>query len=353
MPADASCPASPGQVVLELTPTQANPRNSEGAFVTLRSGSLAFYYTQYYGGNDDHSAARIVAIESTDGGFSWGEPRVILEGRDGLGLNIMSVSIVRMVDGRLALFYIFTHDAGDARPWLCFSENEGATWSRSRCLIGVPGYYVLNNDRAILTRSNRLVLPMNQHDRVGERGTAIWYYSDDDGMNWRQSPSRGAIVEGVSGLQESGAVELADASLLSWARTDQGCQYEFRSTDGGRNWGGPFRGPLVSPLSPASIKRIPHSADLLAIYNDHSGDFPFRQGMRTPLVAAVSRDGGISWPWRKLVEGDVTLWYHYTAIHFTGDALLLAYNAGDDRMAKFTGSLRIRRINGNWLKTNP
>jgi sialidase-1 len=76
---------------------------------------------------------------------------------------------------------------------------------------------------------------------------------------------------------------------------------------------------LQSPASAASIKRLPGSSDLLAINNDHSGRFPFPKGKRSPLVAAISRDGGMTWPSRKLIEGDLNGWYCYTAIHFAAD----------------------------------
>src|SRR5947208_15055940 len=50
------------RVVLDLEPTPENPRNSEGAFATLRSGRVVFFYSQFYGGARDNSPARIAAI---------------------------------------------------------------------------------------------------------------------------------------------------------------------------------------------------------------------------------------------------------------------------------------------------
>src|SRR5664280_1043423 len=50
---------------------------------------------------------------------------------------------------------------------------------------------------------------------------------------------------------------------------------------------------------------------------DHSGAFPFPRGKRTPLVAAISSDGGSTWPLRKVLEDDPNGRYCYTAIHFT------------------------------------
>jgi hypothetical protein len=273
----------------------------------------------------------------------------VLRGPDGAGLNVMSVSLLRLGSGRLAMFYEFTRSTEDCRPWMCTSDDEGATWSAPRVLIGHPGYFILNNDRVIRTGTGRIVLPLNQHRKAGTRGMAAWYCSDDDGATWRESDSRWGALEGNSGLQESGVVETAGSGLLSWMRTDLGSQYFSRSADGGVTWSAPRPSELVSPLSAASIKRLPGSGKLLAVYSDHSGRFPFVAGQRTPLVAAVSSDDGRTWPVRRAIEDDTSVWYHYVAIHVMPDGFLLAYNTGADRMARLSGPLRLRRLTYAWL----
>lgn len=340
-------------IVQELRPTPANPRNSEGAFATLNDGRILFCYTRFHGGDRDHSAARIAAIESKDGGATWSEPREILREAEAAGLNVMSVSLLRLKSGRLAMFYEYTRSNEDCRPMLVTSADEGKTWSAPRALIGHPGYYILNNDRVIRTKTGRILMPLNVHRKGGTRGMAAWYFSDDDAATWRESDSRWGTTEGKSGLQESGVVETAGGELFSWARTDLGSQYVSRSADDGVTWSAPQASELVSPLSPASIKRLPDSNRLLAIYNDHSGRFPFQAGQRTPLVAAISFDDGRTWPARRLVEDDTSVWYHYVAIHLMPDALLLAYNTGADQMARLSGPLRIRRIAYSWLPVEP
>jgi hypothetical protein len=42
---------------------------------------------------------------------------------------------------------------------------------------------------------------------------------------------------------------------------------------------------------------------------------------------AVSRDEGVTWEKIKTLENDPHGWYCYTAIHFTGDHVLLSYCA--------------------------
>ncbi len=66
--------------------------------------------------------------------------------------------------------------------------------------------------------------------------------------------------------------------------------YIFRSADRGKTWTAPEPTSLKSPCSPASIKRLPGSSDLLAIYNDHSGDFPFPKNKRTVEIWPARTD---------------------------------------------------------------
>jgi sialidase-1 len=352
--------AAENEVVLNVEPTHEHPRSSEGAFVSLESGRVLFFYTQFYGGAGDASPARVVQIESADGGRTWrGEPKVAVENH--AGGNVMSVSVLRLRSGPIALFYLVKNSVLDCRLVMRVSRDEAATWSEPRPAGAAPGYFVVNNDRVIQLQSGRLVVPAAFHrSRAADpksyrsfdpRAIALWYLSDDEGATWQEAETWWALpARTASGLQEPGVVELADGGLFSWARTDQGSQFGCYSADGGKTWPMPEKTELVSPLSPASIKRLPGSADLLAVFNDHSGRFAFPKGKRSPLVAAISSDGGRTWPRRKLIEDDPTGWYCYTAIHFTADAALLAYCAGDPK-AGHLNRLRIRRVGLDWLKS--
>ncbi len=342
-----------GETLLNIEPTKENPRSSEGAFVTLKSGRILFYYTQFYGGAQDNSPAHIVAIQSDDEGKTWSkEPQVIVNNAG--GENVMSVSLLRLKSGRLALFYLLKNNWLDCRPYVRFSDDETKTWSEPVLMLAAPGYFVMNNDRVIQLTTGRLVAPLAFHRAKGSdpktsksfdsRAITLWSLSDDEGKTWREADSWWAMPQATrSGLQEPGVVETADGSLLSWARTDGGSQFFFRSKDQGKTWTPPMPSALVSPVSPASIKRLPDSDKLLAIYNDHSGKFPFPKGKRTPLIAAISADGGATWSQAKAIEDDPDGWYCYNAMHFTKDALLLGYCAGDSKVGGLN-RLRIKRV---------
>jgi predicted neuraminidase len=322
-------------LVLEIAATPEHPRNSEGAFVTLTSGRVLFLYTQFYGGGADDSAARIVSVQSDDAGRTWTrDSRLVVENQ--AGRNVMSVSLLRLRNGKLALFYLIKNNWHDCRPWMRLSEDEGETWSPPRLVVEAPGYFVLNNDRVVQLNSGRLVVPVAFHrtrksdpadkGNFDRRALALWYLSDDEGRTWREAADWwGVPLPSRSGLQEPGVVELAEGRLLSWARTDLGAQFGCTSTNGGVAWSPPVATTLQTPLSPASLKRLPGSDTLLAVFNDHSGRFPFPPGRRTPLVVALSHDGGQSWPVRKVIEDDPAGSFCYTAIHFVEGAVLLGY----------------------------
>ncbi|HVV01589.1 MAG TPA: sialidase family protein, partial [Verrucomicrobiae bacterium] len=89
---------------------------------------------------------------------------------------------------------------------------------------------------------------------------------------------------------------------------------------------------ILSPESPATIRRIPNSPDLLLLWNDHcQRSESFRRAhppVRNPLVAALSHDGGKTWVNERTIENASDRGFCYSAVAFAGDRVLLAYCAG-------------------------
>ncbi len=333
------------KIVRNIASGPGNPRNSEGSFIQLNDGRLMFIYSRYNGDSwNDHAAADIAALYSSDGGETWGGEPEILVRNEGNG-NLMSVSLLRLQDGRIALLYLcktFIGEVCDCRPMICFSCDEGASWSKPAYCIHAPGYYVVNNDRLIQLKSGRLLIAAGFHRwnidnncNVHGRSVACVFYSDDGGANWQEAP--GWVLppqESNTGLQEPGVIELADGRVMAWFRTDLGCQYKAFSCDGGMNWSHAIPAPeFKCPASPLSMKRMP-SGELAAVWNDHNvrwGVVPHDGSWwRTPLVLAFSTDEGVTWERHMLLEDSPTHGYCYIAMHFTADALLLGYCCGGD-----------------------
>ncbi|MHC4230545.1 MAG: sialidase family protein [Planctomycetota bacterium] len=340
--------------LLVIEPSKENPRNSEGDIIELKSGRLCLIYTRFTGGSGDHATADLAMRTSDDDGGSWSDDRIVVR-RPG-GLNVMSVSLLRLASGEIALFYLRKTSKEDCRPLMCISTDEARTWSRPVvCITDKVGYYVLNNDRAVQLQQGRLILPVAWHQGPGQNrdtaGVIMCYLSDDNGKTWRRSKDsfKGYAPEGQRiTVQEPGVVELKDGRLMMFMRTNADSQYVCHSRDGGETWSKAQPSNLASPLSPASIKRIAWTGDLLCVWNDHSGMHRYPAGRRTPLCLAVSRDEGRTWSKSRIIEGNPDGWYCYTAVAFVKDRVLLAYCAGDKKIGGLN-RMKVLAISRDWL----
>lgn len=337
---------------LELPPGKDNPRNSEGAFVSLKDGRVLFVYTHFTGGGGDHDAAYLAGRYSSDGGRTWTKEDRTVVANEG-GMNVMSVSLLRLQSGVIALFYLLKNSEQDCRPVMRISRNEGETWNDPvMCIADEVGYYVLNNDRAIQLKTGRLLLPVCLHavqgaEKMDWQGTVMCYLSDDDGKTWRRSKTaqKGYDAAGKRvTTQEPGVVELKDGRVMMFIRASGGCQYLAFSSDGGDTWSTPVPSDIKSPVSPASIKRLPSTGDLLLVWNDHADIPPSLQDRRVPLSTAISTDDGKTWQHVKALEGNPQGWYCYIAVYPVGDSVLLGYCA----MSNLAHS-RITRVPVSWL----
>jgi sialidase-1 len=351
-----------GRVVLELPPREGNPRNSEGAFLRLSDGRLLFAYSKFVGnGNGDDAPACIAFRHSRDGGKNWdGDDEVAFQRERFQAKNIMSVSLLRMADGDLGLFFCLRKGWHDTRTRLFRSPDEGRSFRDPVCCIPAPGYFVVNNDRVVRLSSGRLVLPTSYHRMKAEstedwksfdgRAIGVFFLSDDDGGTWREAKQFCTLPHPASatGLQESGVLELRTGVLWAFFRTDMGCHYESFSFDGGESWTQPAPSRFTGPCSPLCAKRMPDGR-ILAVWNPIP-QYPTRERKawswgRTPLACAVSADDGAGWSAPRLVEdGADNGGYCYTAIHFEPDAALLAYCAGGEADRICLARLRMRRI---------
>ncbi len=327
-------PYMKNNVVLKLDPSASNPRNSEGSFVTLKDGKILFVYSHYTSGNGgDHDPAHLASRISADGGKTWTQQDARVLDNEG-GMNVMSVSLLRLKNGEIALFYLRKNTVQDCIPYVRFSKDEAKTWSEPvKCITDKEGYFVLNNDRVIQLKSGRLLMAVALHKNTktqfSGKGHLYAYYSDDNGRTWRSSSEAEAPSEIVT--QEPGVVELKNGDVMMFIRATSGKQFVSYSKDKGATWSYAKPYNLKSPLSPASIERIPSTGDLFAIWNNNDGSDPKTKDKRTPLTVAISKDDGKTWQKVKNIEIDPDGWYCYMGIHFNKKNVLLSYCAGSQK----------------------
>lgn len=327
--------AAAKETLLVVEATKEMPRISEGDLVELKDGRLCIVYTRFVGGGDDDAKADLVMQTSADGGKTWSPAKVLVrnEGK----CNVMSVTLRRLRNGELLLFYLRKDSAADAcNLFVRRSTDEFQTLREPvRCTV-LDGYHVVNNDRVLETSTGRLVVPAALHTGfdpsskkvtpfVGQ-GVPIAYYSDDAGRTWRRDetpipPTKGRKLT----LQEPGAVQLKDGRLWMYSRTTHGSQYGCYSSDGGLHWTESAPTALASPCSPATIERCPWTGELVCVWNDYRGDHPFTPPKRTPLCLAVSKDEGKTWSKSVVLEDRANGCFCYTSMTWVKDRLLLTY----------------------------
>jgi sialidase-1 len=342
--AGAAPPSRTEDFACDVFPATAeNPRYSEGSVIALRDGRLLYATTEFVGSGSDFAKARVIAVESTDEGRTWG-PRRVLQENVGQQ-NVMSATLRRLAgrtpfDGPLGLFYLVKNSPRDLHVELRVSDDEGASFGPSRRVTDRPGYHVLNNDRITRLASGRLVVPVASTADVEHGGTfaSSTYLSDDQGKSWRRS--RNEVPYARRGAMEPEVIELSDGRLLMHLRTQVGEIAASESTDGGETWSEARPWGVRSPESPATLRRIPSTGHLLLVWNDTFRPGQNHGGKRTPLTAAVSTDEGRTWSTRRDLETDPDHTYAYTSLLFHRGRALLTYYVRDERSGRISSRFR-------------
>ncbi|MDA0676597.1 MAG: FAD-dependent oxidoreductase [Chloroflexi bacterium] len=277
---------------------------------------------------------------STDAGETWqelGRPEV--KWRHSGFVSDGGVSFLRLQDGRIAMA-LHRHAAGlkgGALPVICFSSDEGKTWTDPALIgdFGDEGAWYVMNDRLIQTRTGRLVQPVAHAvgRYEGDRDESLVFFSDDGGASWNRSQPA-PLPEGPRGMAEPCVVELNDGRLMLLARGGLGVLVKCYSSDGGETWTQGARTTLVSPCSSLTLHRLPDSR-LIVFYNHatpyNAGDF----FPRNPLCYALSADEGDSWSEPVIIDdsgvsdgngGKPSLQIVYPGAAFLKEGILLFYS---------------------------
>lgn len=334
-----------GETIYEIVvcpATKENPRNSEADVIELKDGRLLLAYTDFYaGGSSDFSPGRISGRVSENRGKTWSNAFIIQ--KNIAQQNVMDVSLLRLHSGEIALFYGHKNSYADSKVYRRKSFTEGESWDEAICVTPRPGYNGINNARVIQLNSDRLLAPVYHTPNIQKvkHLTSTCYFSDDNGKTWRKSKTDLDLPE--SGADEPGLVELKDGSVLMIIRTELGKIYKSYSHDSGFTWTNPEATALTSPSSPATIKRIPETRDLIIVWNNSLDK-------RVPLTVAISRDEGKTWQNFKNLESEERYSYAYASVTFVKKKVLFTYYIS--KGIKWTTghwSLKLKIVDTDWL----
>ncbi|MBQ3519769.1 MAG: exo-alpha-sialidase [Clostridia bacterium] len=349
-----------------LPPQQNNARNSEGDFARLKDGRILFVFSRYNTDNShDDAKCDIAALYSDDDGQTFpGEPVVIVPASAHNTLNLMSVSLLRLQNGKLAIFYLCKKDPFSEVYMRLANEDETVFGDPVKCMpFDEESYNVINNARIVQLKNGRILIPAAKHEvktyENGDRhaeyfGKCRVYGSDDDGKTWKnlagfiELPNPGYSE---TGLQEPGIIELPDGRLYQYFRTDRMFQFESFSSDHGETWTLPIPSRFTAPESPMLIRRNPYSGQYFAFWNP----IPLYNGRldpnekwvhagRNPFVMAVS-DNGLDFSSFVVLESEEDHGYCYPSVFFLNEKeMLLSYCSGGPEDDMCLAKTTIRKV---------
>lgn len=330
--------------------TKSNPRYSEGSIIELADGSLLYAVTEFVGSGSDFAKARIIAKRSTDGGRTWGKPRVLQKNVG--GKNVMSVTLRRLTGSQaknspIGIFYLIKNSFSDLRVYLRISTDEAKSFGEPIRVTSTPGYHVLNNDRVTRLSSGRLLVPVASTPDVRKvNHFKSWcMISDDAGKTWRTG--KGKVDLPKRGAMEPEVIELPDGRVLMILRSQLGYIAASYSKDGGDTWSKPVDWGVKAPEAPATLRRIPATGDLLLVWNNTFAKGKDHGGKRTPLTAAISSDNGKTWKHTRNLESRTDNTYAYTSLTFVGPRAVLSYYVRDEKTGRI--SSRFRSVPVGWF----
>jgi sialidase-1 len=298
-----------------------HPRQTEGDIVVLKNGTLLAAWSDFTGGRRDEATAQISAAKSNDGGRTWSAPFVLQEniGKN----NVMSVSFLRVRSGEILFFFLVKNSLSDLKLLVRRSHDEAKTWSAPVVITPDPGYFIMNNARAVQLKSGRILCPISFCPDIKPRDShllTVLYFSDDNGHTWQRGkdtvdvPKRGAM--------EPHVVQLKNGAVLQIIRTQLGQIWSALSSDGGDTWSQAAPFGVVTPEAPSTIVRMPDRGELLLVYNPKIETSITSMNARTPLVCALSKDEGKTWSKPKTIEASPEFTYAYTSVTFAGNRAL-------------------------------
>jgi len=290
-------------------------RHSEGSAVELNDGRIMLVWQEFRKGpkgDSDYYPARLVSKTSADGGRTWNDYRALVEIAPG-DLNVFSPNLLRLQNGSILLAFIRKHDfekPGDyytpTSAFAMISDDDGQTFQPWSTIWDHQRKHLCNNTLKQL-KSGRIILPTDRDNSAPDRPDN-WacgcVYSDDNGKTWTVSENYVTLPK--RGGMEPHVEELKDGRLLMVMRTMLGSVYKSESSDAGKSWSPAESLGVESPQSCPDLLKHPETGDLVLIWNAAKFDPKWfsHEGKRTPLSAAVSKDGGKTWGPPKHIETD-------------------------------------------------
>ena len=317
----------PAQIVTEKVfgpEVKTGPYKPPATITGLDNGDLLI---AYYGGEGEYANDTAVFVARKKAGSKkWSAPRRVAQDPfRSLGNGV----IWQAPGGAVWLFYVvrFGDTWSDFRIAVKISRDRGETWSDSSLLTLERGWMV--RGRPIVLSSGKYLLPIyhetgEDRERVAPDTTSLFLLYDPATRQWTPT---GRIRSRLGNLQPA-PVELSPGHLLAFCRRGGGYDGQpdgwlvrAESRDGGLTWGPGEDSQFPNPNSAVELIKLANG-HLLLIYNDSFSE-------RTPLAAALSMDGGKTWPVKKILASGPNSYAYPSAFQAPDGKIHLVYTSDE------------------------
>ncbi|MFC4113363.1 sialidase family protein [Nonomuraea zeae] len=315
-----------------LLPAPHGPDNHAANLLRTRGGDLLC--TWFSGPEEGNPGTNVVVSRLS--GDRWEQP--VLVAADP-GRSEQNPVLFEDGDGLVWLLHTSSepYDQTTAHVVARTSADAGRTWGEPRVLFSEPGIFVRHPP--IVQDDGTWVLPAyhstapNDRDHTAAGDRSVVEVSADGGRTWdeHQIPGSGDLVQMTIARRP-------DGRLLAMFRDRRAGRIHASTSADGRTWSAPERTELPNNDSSVQLTRL-GDGRLALVYNDASLErdqfrWVTKQGrrrkkaLRTPLVVAVSEDGGANWPLRRILQdSDSEYWqnelgYSYPSVIDGGDGRL-------------------------------
>jgi predicted neuraminidase len=266
--------------------------------VEAPNGDLLFHFDgnanrglDPYRGEDGWGITRAFVSRMAVGSNTWERPAEVL-----LDSPESAHNTVLFNDGAGRIHNFFTVRQGGSHSASTldyrYSDDSGHSWSDPEVLREQHGWMFGN--RPFRMTNGEAIVPVYKEAAPWGVG---FFISDDNFQSYSTHPA-GELPwpgVGVGGLQAA-TTELQAGHLLAFMRTQADFVYRTESFDYGRTWTPAVPTEFPNPWARVDLLKL-DSGNLLLAYNP-SGS------ARTPLVLALSEDGGLTWPHTVTVEDE-------------------------------------------------
>ena len=309
------------------------PRHSEASIIELKDSSLLMAWQRFERsqfGSGDEAPSTISLMNSSDGGRTWNNFRIAVDREEGF-VNVYSPNFLRLQNGEILLLYKKYNQLASGKPLLATvymirSSDEGKTFSSPEPVWQRESLGMSNSCIKRIS-SGRVLLPLEYTEgnlwSPTERNHVRVAYSDDDCRTWVLGQQNISLP--MRGTSEAFIAELKDGRLIMVMRNQLGSLFKSYSEDCGESWSLPQTTGLSIPESCPYVTNIPDSDKIMVIWNnaEYNMHWSSHYGKRTPLTAAISADGGVTFTDFWDIETDPRTAFSNPGITWTHDGVCL------------------------------